>query len=138
MARSLVLVFLAYIALTEARNLKGEKIYKQSKAPKGGYKASKKSKYPVTVGSRPYFIVDSMADSELKAKLSDCAESKSIDEKSDWSIGHRGACMQVRITINSDTFNKSVYSTFTESSLILFSLSLFAIVVVPRAHARLL
>jgi len=94
MARSLVLVFLAYIALTEARNLKGEKGDKQSKAPKGGYKASKKSRYPVTVGSRPYFIVDSMADSELKAKLSDCAESKSIDEKSDWSIGHRGACMQ--------------------------------------------
>ena len=96
MALFVRLILLTFLAVTEARRLKGAKSPKSTKAPKGVYKGSKKSKYPVTVGSRPYFIVDSMADSELKTQLSDCAEKKSIDEKSDWSIGHRGACMQVR------------------------------------------
>jgi hypothetical protein len=109
MVRSLVLVFLAFLALTEARRLKGTKSGKPSNGPKGGYKASKKSKYPVTVGSRPYFIVDSMTDSELKAQLSECAKTKSIDEKSDWSIGHRGACMQVRITSAQITSTRTCY-----------------------------
>ena len=91
MFRFTVITLLVLLSIVEAkkRGLKGTK-----KEPKG-YKASKKSKYPVSVGSRPYFILDSMEDSELKEELSECAEKKSIDEKSDWSIGHRGACMQV-------------------------------------------
>ena len=55
---------------------------------------SKSSKYPISIGSRPYFILESMEDGELKSKLMKCAESKKINKKSDWSIGHRGACLQ--------------------------------------------
>ncbi len=91
-----LIVILSMASPFEARRLKAPKTPKTPKTAKGGsYKASKKSKYPVSVGSRPYFILDSMEESELKAKLQDCAENTNIDEKSDWSIGHRGACMQV-------------------------------------------
>jgi len=88
-------LFLSLVGLAEARTLKGSKKPngKAGKAPKA-YKGSKKSKYPVSVGSRPYFILDSMADSDLKRSLQECAETTNIDEKSDWSIGHRGACLQ--------------------------------------------
>jgi len=81
-----VVAVLAIASLSDARSLKGGK--------KKGYKGSKKSKYPVSVGSRPYFILDSMEESELKSTLQKCAEDVKMDKKSDWSIGHRGACMQ--------------------------------------------
>lgn len=43
----------------------------------------------VELGPRPYFLIDSMADSPLKTKLQSCA---AMDfKKSDFSIGHRGA-----------------------------------------------
>lgn len=74
------------VATVQARNLKG--------------KSTKAKKYPVQLGPRPYFMVNSMKDGELKDKLSKCAEKKMDFEVSDWSIGHRGACMQVSVYIH--------------------------------------
>jgi len=78
----------------EARGLKATK--GDAKATKGAKhgKAGKKKSYPVQIGTRPYYILDSMKESELKDTLSECAETKMSFEPSDWSIGHRGACMQ--------------------------------------------
>ena len=47
---------------------------------------------PVQLGPRPYYLVEDMPESELKDQLSSCAEGPF--EKSDFSIGHRGAAMQ--------------------------------------------
>ena len=46
----------------------------------------------VQVGSRPYYLVEDMADSPLKRKLERCSEGPF--RKSDFSIGHRGAPLQ--------------------------------------------
>lgn len=48
----------------------------------------------VTLGTRPYYLLDEMKNSELKDKLEECARTKTNFVKSDFSIGHRGACMQ--------------------------------------------
>ena len=95
MVRFTSIVLLATVALSEARLLKRAKTTKNGKAT-GMYKASKNSNYPVSIGSRPYYILDSMADGDLKDKLTECAETTDMIKKSDWSIGHRGAAMQVR------------------------------------------
>ena len=82
----------AIIALSvniEARSLKGGDDKKRNKL----YKGTKKSVYPVQIGPRPYYILDSMDESDLKDKLTKCAEKTDKFEKSDFSIGHRGACM---------------------------------------------
>ena len=49
----------------------------------------------VQLGPRPYFLVDSMDKSPLEKNLSNCAKKRKNFEKSDWSIGHGGASMQV-------------------------------------------
>jgi len=49
-------------------------------------------KSAVTVGVRPYFLVDSMKASKLKSELQACEVN--LFQKSDFSIGHRGAGMQ--------------------------------------------
>ena len=41
-----------------------------------------------------------MKESELKDKLTKCAEDKMDFKPSDWSIAHRGACMQVSVLVN--------------------------------------
>ena len=46
----------------------------------------------VELGPRPFFLVNDMEDSELKTKLLQCV--KGPFKKTDFSIGHRGACMQ--------------------------------------------
>jgi len=46
----------------------------------------------IQVGNRPYFLVEDMEDSELKETLQSCSEGPF--EKTDFSIGHRGACLQ--------------------------------------------
>jgi len=46
----------------------------------------------VQVGVRPYFLVDKMKESKLKQELKSCKVE--LFEKSDFSIGHRGAAMQ--------------------------------------------
>src|SRR5512145_562819 len=46
----------------------------------------------VQLGPRPYYLVEDMEDGALKAELERCSEGPF--RKSDFSIGHRGACMQ--------------------------------------------
>lgn len=46
----------------------------------------------IQVGVRPYYLVEQLAESELKTRLSRC-KSKAF-KKSDFSIGHRGAPLQ--------------------------------------------
>jgi glycerophosphoryl diester phosphodiesterase len=46
----------------------------------------------VQLGPRPYYLVDDMAPSPLKERLEQCSEGPF--EKSDFSIGHRGAALQ--------------------------------------------
>jgi glycerophosphoryl diester phosphodiesterase len=46
----------------------------------------------VQLGPRPFFLVNDMADSPLKKQLQTCADGPFA--KSDFSIGHRGACLQ--------------------------------------------
>jgi len=76
------LTILLVSTVSEARNLKGKK------------KGKKGKKNPVQIGPRPYYMVDSMKEGPLKDMLSECADKKMSFESSDWSIGHRGACMQ--------------------------------------------
>jgi glycerophosphoryl diester phosphodiesterase len=49
---------------------------------------------PVQLGPRPFFLVDDMADSPLKQRLQSCARRTRDYERTDFSIGHRGAAMQ--------------------------------------------
>jgi glycerophosphoryl diester phosphodiesterase len=46
----------------------------------------------VQLGPRPYFLVNDLDDGPLKRRLESCSEGPF--EKSDFSIGHRGACLQ--------------------------------------------
>jgi glycerophosphoryl diester phosphodiesterase len=46
------------------------------------------------IGSRPLFLVDQLDNSPLKTELSSCAKKTDVYDRSDFSIGHRGACMQ--------------------------------------------
>ncbi len=46
----------------------------------------------IQIGPRPFFLVDEMADGDLKTKLQSCSAGPFA--KSDWSIGHRGAPLQ--------------------------------------------
>lgn len=55
-----------------------------------------KGSLPISLGARPYYLVDSMPKGDLKDELTHCAYTVKDFEKSDWSIGHRGACLQVR------------------------------------------
>lgn len=46
----------------------------------------------VQIGTRPYFLIDDMDDSELKTALQQCSEGPFY--QTDFSIGHRGAPLQ--------------------------------------------
>lgn len=46
------------------------------------------------IGPRPYYLVEDMDAGELKNELTACMNSGRPFFKSDFSIGHRGACMQ--------------------------------------------
>jgi glycerophosphoryl diester phosphodiesterase len=48
----------------------------------------------VQLGPRPFFLVNDMADSRLKQRLQQCAATRKVYERSDFSIGHRGAALQ--------------------------------------------
>ena len=49
----------------------------------------------VTLGPRPNFLVADMAASDLKTTLEACvADTTIVMHPHDFSIGHRGACMQ--------------------------------------------
>ena len=47
---------------------------------------------PVEVGVRPFYLVDDMDEGELKEALKECKHGPFF--RTDFSIGHRGACMQ--------------------------------------------
>lgn len=47
---------------------------------------------PLTYGVRPFYLVDDMSDSDVKAKLTDCMQQS--PQTTDFSIGHRGAALQ--------------------------------------------
>jgi glycerophosphoryl diester phosphodiesterase len=46
---------------------------------------------PITYGPRPFYLINTMDDGDLKDKLGSCTGQ--IPAKSDWSVGHRGAAM---------------------------------------------
>jgi glycerophosphoryl diester phosphodiesterase len=48
----------------------------------------------VQLGPRPFFLVNDMADSPLKQRLQACAAQRQTYQRSDFSIGHRGAALQ--------------------------------------------
>jgi glycerophosphoryl diester phosphodiesterase len=48
----------------------------------------------VQLGPRPFFLVNDMAESPLKQRLQQCAAKRKHYERSDFSIGHRGAALQ--------------------------------------------
>jgi glycerophosphoryl diester phosphodiesterase len=48
----------------------------------------------VQLGPRPFYLVDEMEKGWLKRKLQKCMNHKSVYQKSDFSIGHRGAPLQ--------------------------------------------
>jgi len=59
----------------------------------GGKKHGKKGKdQAVQLGPRPYYLVNDMDESKLKTELEQCSEGPF--EKTDFSIGHRGAALQ--------------------------------------------
>ncbi|ALM54535.1 glycerophosphodiester phosphodiesterase [Halomonas huangheensis] len=56
------------------------------------------SAMPVSLGPRPFFLVDDMDEdntqsAKLKSRLEQCAADLTVYERSDFSIGHRGAPM---------------------------------------------
>jgi glycerophosphoryl diester phosphodiesterase len=62
-------------------------------ASAGGKKPGKKGKdQGVQLGPRPYYLVEDMDESKLKTELEKCSEGPF--EKTDFSIGHRGAGLQ--------------------------------------------
>jgi len=62
-------------------------------ASAGGKKHGKKGKdQSVQLGPRPYYLVEDMDESKLKDELERCSEGPF--EKTDFSIGHRGAGLQ--------------------------------------------
>ena len=62
-------------------------------ASAGGKKHGKKGKdQSVQLGPRPYFLVQDMDESKLKNELQQCSEGPF--ERTDFSIGHRGAGLQ--------------------------------------------
>lgn len=72
---STIAVALLFVSASGERGLKGKKEKKleakdDDREVKGGDKKGKKGgKHIVSLGPRPYFLVDSMKDSDLKAKL---------------------------------------------------------------------
>src|SRR5262249_15960773 len=50
--------------------------------------------HTVQLGPRPFYLVDKLAEGELKDKLEACAADIEKYEPHDFSIGHRGAALQ--------------------------------------------
>lgn len=63
----------------------------QAAGPEGSFDKPLFSR--VQLGPRPHFLVEKMSDSPLKEELEACT-SRPFFLKTDFSIGHRGACMQ--------------------------------------------
>ncbi|HKY41039.1 MAG TPA: glycerophosphodiester phosphodiesterase family protein [Polyangiaceae bacterium] len=56
------------------------------------FKSGKHDQLKVQLGPRPFYLVDDMDEVALKNKLDSCTEK--AQKPSDFSIGHRGACLQ--------------------------------------------
>jgi glycerophosphoryl diester phosphodiesterase len=69
-----------------------QKHERHEKHAKKHHRGKKEAELNVQLGPRPYFLVEDMGDSDLKEELQKCSEGPF--EKTDFSIGHRGACMQ--------------------------------------------
>lgn len=50
--------------------------------------------FAAQLGPRPFFLVEDMADGPLKRELQACAANTSVYQRSNFSIGHRGAALQ--------------------------------------------
>lgn len=61
---------------------------RRDQRPKHGHRSNTN----IQLGPRPYFLVEDMDESPLKRKLESCSEGPF--QKSDFSIGHRGAALQ--------------------------------------------
>jgi glycerophosphoryl diester phosphodiesterase len=57
-----------------------------------GVVASAADKLQIQLGPRPFYLVDGMDDGPLKQKLNQCKDDRM--RPTDFSIGHRGACLQ--------------------------------------------
>ncbi len=55
---------------------------------------SKPRSVRIELGSRPYFLIDTMRPGELKERLKRCAARRVLYRRTDFSIGHRGAALQ--------------------------------------------
>jgi glycerophosphoryl diester phosphodiesterase len=58
----------------------------------GGHPGPRPAGMNVQLGPRPYFVVENMDEGPLKRKLQSCAEGPF--QRTDFSIGHRGAALQ--------------------------------------------
>ncbi|WP_437591566.1 glycerophosphodiester phosphodiesterase family protein [Sorangium sp. So ce1000] len=64
----------------------------QPAAPPASPAEEEAGRFSVQLGPRPYYLVEDMDEGELKEALLACSEGPF--ERTDFSIGHRGACMQ--------------------------------------------
>ena len=84
------LVVMAAFAIAGKSTPKGKAFGWHKKCGKRGW--HKKCGQSVQLGPRPYFLVEDMDESELKAELQQCSEGPF--KRTDFSIGHRGAALQ--------------------------------------------
>jgi glycerophosphoryl diester phosphodiesterase len=83
----LVLVFLIGLVLSATTAVAGDQWDDDQRWPRWREKENN-----VQLGPRPYYLVEDMEEGWLKRKLERCAEGPF--EKTDFSIGHRGAALQ--------------------------------------------
>jgi glycerophosphoryl diester phosphodiesterase len=83
----LVLVFLVGLSLAGPTANAGDRWDDDHRKPH--WKVNKRN---IQIGLRPYYLIQNMEESRLKRKLEDCTEGPF--EKTDFSIGHRGAALQ--------------------------------------------
>jgi hypothetical protein len=109
--------------ISQARGLKMKMMGKGSVKRMSMGMGKSKGSLPISLGPRPFYLVDSMKDSELKDFLEDCAYNTKEFKKSDWSIGHRGACLQVCDLLHKRTImhlpptRQTLYSYYRFSSV---------------------
>ncbi|MDN3640999.1 glycerophosphodiester phosphodiesterase family protein [Simiduia curdlanivorans] len=71
-----------------------ERHHLDSQRDNGAAHYAKSRPLAISLGPRPYFLVEDMDPSPLKTKLEHCANNRRAFRSSDFSIGHRGAALQ--------------------------------------------
>jgi len=88
-------IFISSPALSISNNYRYDHNEGESKRLKAGKYSQERLLSPmadiVTLGDRPYHLLDAMRPSALKDELIQCATTRSSFKKSDFSISHRGA-----------------------------------------------